>query len=149
MTKLRCGSVQFQHRANDKAHNLAVIERFVREAAAQDVRILAFPEMCITGYWHVRSLGRVALEALSEPVPTGPSVQHILDLARANAMTIGAGLIERAEDGRLFNAYVVCQPDGSVHCHRKLHAFENEHIDSGDRYTVYDTPWGVRVGVLI
>jgi predicted amidohydrolase len=36
-----------------------------------------------------------------------------------------------------------------VHIHRKLHAFEHEAISSGGRYTVFDTPWDVRVGVLI
>jgi predicted amidohydrolase len=64
-------------------------------------------------------------------------------------MTIGAGLIERDADGRLFNAYFVCHPGGAVNWHRKLHAFENVHIESGDRYSVFDTPWGVRIGILI
>ena len=30
MTMLNAGTVQFHHRANDKAHNMAVVERFVR-----------------------------------------------------------------------------------------------------------------------
>jgi len=38
----------------------------------------------------------------------------------------------------LFNSYVFCQPDGTFACHRKLHAFENEQIRSGDRYPVID-----------
>lgn len=64
-------------------------------------------------------------------------------------MLIGAGLIERADDGRLYNAYVACMPDGSMHTHRKLHAFEHPAISSGDSFTVFDTPWGVKVGILI
>jgi len=149
LSTLRCGTVQFHHQANDKPYNLSVIERFAGEASRAGVQILAFPEMCITGYWHVRKLGREALDALAEPVPDGPSVAAIRSLARRYKMTIGAGLIERGSDDKLFNAYVVCQPDGTIHCHRKLHAFENEHIASGDRYTVFDTVHGVRVGVLI
>ena len=58
MTMLRCGTVQFHHKADDKARNMAVVERFCREAAEQRVKILAFPEMCLTGYWHVRDLPR-------------------------------------------------------------------------------------------
>jgi predicted amidohydrolase len=149
MASIRCGSVQFQHRANDKDYNLSVIGGFARSAAAQGVQILAFPEMCITGYWHVRNLDRAALESLAEPIPDGASVRAVAALARENGIAIGAGLIERAPDGRLFNSYFICQPDGQVHRHRKIHAFENEHIDSGDRYTVFDTPWGVRLGILI
>lgn len=53
---IRCGTVQFHHRANDKADNMSVVERFAREAADQGVKILAFPEMCLSGYWHVRDL---------------------------------------------------------------------------------------------
>jgi predicted amidohydrolase len=149
MTSIRAASVQFHHRANDKAYNLGVIEKFVREASRHDVRILAFPEMCITGYWHVRNLDRAALDALAEPVPGGGSVRAIAAMARGHGMAIGAGFLERGDDGRLFNAYFVCLPDGSIHTHRKLHAFENEHIDSGDRYTVFETPWGAHAGILI
>ncbi len=149
MTTIRCGTVQFTHRAGDKAHNLSLIERFAAEAAAAGTRILAFPEMCITGYWHVRNLDRPALESLAEAVPDGPSTTRLAGLARTHDMGIGAGLIERGDDGRLFNSYVVCLPDGAVHRHRKLHSFEHAHIASGDSYTVFDTSWGVRLGILI
>jgi predicted amidohydrolase len=64
-------------------------------------------------------------------------------------MSIGAGLIERASDGRLFNSYVVAMPDGQFAVHRKIHAFEHECISPGDRFTVFDTPHGCRVGILI
>ena len=39
--------------------------------------------------------------------------------------------------------------DGRWACHRKLHAFVSEHLTSGDAYTVFDTPHGWRVAVLI
>ncbi len=146
---LKLGTVQFHHRANDKAYNLSVVERFARQAAATGVKILAFPEMCVTGYWHVRNLGRSDLDALAESVPHGASTRRVMALARDLDVAIGFGLIERGEDGRLFNSYVFCQPDGSYACHRKLHAFENEHIASGDRFTVIDSPLGVRIGILI
>lgn len=149
MAGLTCGAVQFRHSAGDKAYNFSVVERFVEEARAQGVKILAFPEMCLTGYWHATKLDRAGLEALAEPVPDGPSSQRLRALARASGLAIGAGLIERGDDGRLFNAYVVALPDGAVHRHRKIHAFESEHIAAGDRYTVFDTPWGLRAGVLI
>jgi predicted amidohydrolase len=147
--KLKLGTAQFRHRANDKDYNLSVVERFSREAAASGVRILAFPEMCVTGYWHVRNLGGPDLDALAEAVPNGPSTRKVMALARELDIAIGVGLIERGEDARLFNSYVLCQPEGSFACHRKLHAFENEHIMSGDRFTVINSPLGVRIGILI
>ena len=64
-------------------------------------------------------------------------------------MSVGAGFIERGEDGRLFNSYVVAMPDGRTACHRKLHAFINEHISCGDDFTVFELPNGTRAGILI
>ena len=47
------------------------------------------------------------------------------------------------------NSYVVALPDGTIHCHPKLHAFEHTAIRSGTDYTLFDLPEGFRVGVLI
>ncbi|MFL5574241.1 MAG: nitrilase family protein [Gemmatimonadaceae bacterium] len=149
MRDIRVATVQFQHQPGDKNYNIERIRHFVAEAAKSAVEIIAFPEMCLTGYWHVRKLGREAFEALAEPVPDGPSTQELLGLSRENGMTIGAGLIERGDDGRFYNSYVVAMPDGRWALHRKLHTFESPFISDGDRYTVFDTPHGCRVGVLI
>jgi len=105
--------------------------------------------MCITGYWHVRNLSHEEVNSLAEPIPDGPSSNLLAAMAIEHRMTIGAGLIERSGDGSFFNSYVVAMPDGQVVCHRKLHAFEGPYMKSGDSYTVFDTPHGCRVGVLI
>ncbi len=149
MKRIRAASVQFQHLPGDKPANLNKIKAFVEQAAAQRVELIAFPEMCITGYWHVRKLSREEVEALAEPIPSGPSTELLLSLAAEHEMTIGAGLIERAEDGSLYNSYVVAMPDGRTACHRKLHTFISPYLKSGDAYTVFETPQGWKVGVLI
>jgi len=149
MKNIRVASVQFQHAPGDKRYNLTKVRAFVEQAAGRGVELIAFPEMCVTGYWHVRNLSRGDVDALAEPVPAGPSTEALLGLSAEHRMTIGAGLIERAGDGSLYNSYVVAMPDGRVECHRKLHAFEGPHMRSGDSYTVFDTPQGCRVGVLI
>jgi len=149
MKDIRAAAVQFQHAPGGKGINLATISSCVDEAAQRDVELIVFPEMCITGYWHVRKLSREEIAELAEPVPNGPSTEVLLELAREHTMTIGAGLIEKGEDGDLYNSYVVAMPDGRTACHRKLHTFISEHMKSGDRYTVFDLPNGTRVGVLI
>jgi len=149
MRDIRVATVQFQHAPGDKAFNLERVRHYVEEAARSNVEIIAFPEMCLTGYWHVRKLSREAVETLAEPVPSGPSTQELLRLSRAHGMTIGAGLIERADDGRLHNSYAVAMPNGEWRVHRKLHVFVSKFISEGDQYTVFDTPHGCRVGVLI
>ena len=149
MTKINAASVQFNHKPGDKAYNLQRITAFVEQAASEKVDLVAFPEMCITGYWHIRHLSRQAIEALSEPVPTGPSTQVLLELSAKHEMTIGAGLIERADDGKLYNTYVVAMPNGKTASHSKLHCFINEHMDSGNAFTVFEMPQGIKVGILI
>ncbi len=91
MKDLRVASVQFNHRANDKAYNMWVIEQFVEKAHRQSVDMIVFPEMCITGYWHVSRLDHAGLERLAEPVPEGRSTQRLLALSEKTNMNIGAG----------------------------------------------------------
>jgi predicted amidohydrolase len=148
MRDVRVATTQFQHAPGDKAYNLGRVSHFAAEAARAGAEIVAFPEMCLTGYWHVRKLSREAFRALAEPVPDGPSARALLELSREHGMTIGAGLLELAGD-RVYNSYVVAMPDGRWAVHRKLHVFEHPDISAGDRYTVFDTPHGCRVGVLI
>ena len=149
MNKIKVASVQFQHAAGDKEQNFQTITAYVEQAAKQQVDLIVFPEMCITGYWHVRNLGEREVRQLAEEVPSGPSCSYLVELATTYRMTIGAGLIEVSPEGKLFNTYVVALSDGTVHTHRKLHTFISAHMQSGDSYTVFDVPQGVRVGVLI
>ena len=131
MRTLRVASVQFEHAPSDKAANFAKIEGFVAQAAARGVQLIAFPECCITGYWHLRNLSRDEMYDLAEPIPEGPSVQHLLALSRQYNMTIGAGLIEHGADGKLYKAYPVAMPDGRVVTHHKIHAFVSSTSPAG------------------
>lgn len=149
MKRLRAAAVQFQHAPGDKTANLGTVRRFVERAANDGVELIVFPECCISGYWHLRKLARDELATLAEPIPDGPTTRALAEMSRMHRMTIGAGFVELAADGRLFNSYVVAMPDGQIRAHRKLHAFVSEHLSSGDAFTVFDAPQGWRLGVLI
>lgn len=149
MKPIKAAAIQFTHRSGDKAFNLQRVADLTAEAAEQGVTLAAFPEMCITGYWHVRHLTREDIKELAEPISDSPSVERLIGLAKQHDMTIGAGLIELGDDGELYNSYVVAMNDGQVAVHRKLHCFISEHMASGDSFTVFDIPQGARVGVLI
>ena len=149
MQSIKAAVVQFNHHKDDKAYNLTIIKQFVEKAALEEVDLIIFPEMCITGYWHVRNLTELEVRALSERVPSGPSTTLLIALALKHQMTIGFGLIEESENGLLYNTYVVAMSDGTFAKHRKLHTFISEHMKSGDSYTVFDTPLGVKMGILI
>ena len=145
---LRVAAVQMESLPGDKAANLAAVETFVARAARAGAQLVAFPECCVTGYWFLRNLTASQLADLAEPLD-GPSARRLVDLARRYGVGVGAGFVEWGEAGRYHNSYLVALPDGETHCHRKLHAFEHPLIESGSRYTVFDTPYGWRVGVLI
>ena len=149
MRNLRVATAQFQHAPGDRDYNLGRVETLARQGAAAGAEIIAFPEMCVTGYWHLRKLGRDGMDALAERVPEGEGSRAIRALSRELGVTIGAGLLERDAAGRLFNAYLVALPDGRYAVHRKLHVFVSEFLTPGNAYTVFDTPHGCRVGVLI
>ena len=149
MDRIKAACVQFEHRNGDKAANMETMRAFVEAARARDVSLLLFPECCLTGYWFLRTLTREQIAALAEPVPDGPSSRELMALAKANRMTIGAGLVELAADGALYNTTVVAMPNGNFARHRKLHCFISEYMASGSEYTVFDTPYGCRAGVLI
>ncbi len=146
---LRVATVQMESKAGDKAANFARMESFAEQAAQQQVKLIVFPECCITGYWFMRNLMPDALKQLAEPIFSGESSQRLLALSRKYGISIGAGLIEAGEDGAFYNSYVVAMPDGQARRHRKLQAFEHPLIKSGSDYTVFDLPGGFRVGVLI
>ena len=101
MKPIKAAAIQFNHRPDDKAFNMQRIVDLTEQAAADGVTLAAFPEMCITGYWHVRHLSRDAIAALAEPISDSPSVRRLLELANQHEMTIGAGLIELGDDGEL------------------------------------------------
>lgn len=144
---LRVSVVQFEAAPSDKAANFATVRRLAERAVADGSRLVVFPEMCLLAYWHLTKMAAEDLRALAEPAD-GPLVRALTDLARELGAGIGAGFLE-ADGDALYNSYAVCFPDGSVHVHRKLHAFEHEAISSGDSYTVFDTPTGDRMAILI
>src|SRR5689334_13684662 len=84
--KIRAASVQFQHAPGDKQANLEKMRGFVRNGARRGVELIAFPEMCVTGYWHVRNLPRAEVDALAEPVPDGPTTAELLALSKEYGM---------------------------------------------------------------
>src|SRR3712207_2433881 len=118
MTNIKAAAVQFEPVQADKQANLDIMARSVEDAASQGVELRTFPECCITGYWFLRNLTVEQLRDLAEPAFTGPSSRALAEMSRARGMTIGAGFVELADDGRMYNAYVVAMPDGQMRSER-------------------------------
>ena len=149
MKKIKVASIQFEHKDGDKVANLKKIEEFVVRAFKENVEIIVFPECCVTGYWFLRKLAKEELLALAENLSNSDTCRELLVLSKKYNMTIGAGIIEVDDKNNIYNTYVVTMPNGIVQSHRKLHCFVSEHMSSGNDYTVFNTPQGCKLGVLI
>jgi predicted amidohydrolase len=148
MTDIRIATAQFENKSGDKRYNLGVIDRLSAQAAAEGAVAIAFHECSVTGYTFARHLSKDQMLDLAEPVPGGPSMIRLQQIAKAHNIHVLAGLFEKDEKNNLFKAYVCVDGNGLVAKHRKLHPFINPHLLPGDHYTVFSIH-GWKCGILI
>ena len=115
-------------------HNLAQVTRWTRMAAEQEVRLICFPEMNLTGYVHNETAGDWA-----QSIP-GPATHALAELARETGVTILAGMAEKDTDGRLFIVHLAANPDGRLDVYRKLHLAPPEQaiFTPGDEVSLFE-----------
>lgn len=146
---IRVAAVQFEMRTDDKEANLATMERWVARAAAAGADLVAFPEICLTGYNHLFACSRRRLLQIAEDAESGPAVRRVRAMARRHRIVVLFGLLERTARDELYNTYVVITGSGgTIFRHRKIHAFENSAIRQGSELAVFEL-FGWRMGVLI
>ena len=148
MQPLKIATAQFENASGDKSRNLATIRDLSAQAARQGAQVVAFHECSVTGYTFARQLSEEGLLAIAEPVPDGPSIAALQQIAADNDIAILAGLFEKDAANRIFKAYVCVDKTGLVAKYRKLHPFINPHILPGDEYVVFDL-YGWACGILI
>lgn len=148
MEKIRIATAQFEHKSNDKAYNLSIIDNLSKLAASQRAKMIAFHECSVTGYTFARHLSKSQMLELAELIPGGDSIKALTQIAKKNNIAILAGLFEKDKDDNLFKAYVCVDKDGLIAKHRKLHPFINPHLTAGDQYTVFEFE-GWKCGILI
>jgi predicted amidohydrolase len=146
-TKIRIACIQMQPamakvEAN-VAHSLGLIGRAVELGA----KLVVLPELSNTGYMF-RS--REEAFALSEPIPTGPTVKAWGNIAAKHGLHLVAGICER-DGAKLFNSAVLIGPAGYIGTFRKVHLWneENLYFEPGDLgFPVFHTAIG-RIGMAI
>jgi N-carbamoylputrescine amidase len=146
-TKIRIACIQMQPamakvEAN-VAHSLGQIGRAVELGA----KLVVLPELCNTGYMFQ---SREEAFALSEPIPTGPTVKAWGDIAAKHGLHLVAGICER-DGAKLFNSAVLIGPAGHIGTFRKVHLWneENLYFEPGDLgFPVFHTAIG-RIGMAI
>ena len=154
------GAANFVAVPGDTRATLEKMEATIREAAAQGVDLVAFPEEALTGLTkcEVCRSGLPGCEyhaSLAETVP-GPSSEHVLALARELDIYVVFGMAERdaERDDVLYNAAAVVGPEGILGTYRKLHlgslpwVSEGVTFEPGRSLPVFETRFGP-IGVII
>jgi predicted amidohydrolase len=148
MREIRVAAAQFENRDHDVEYNLSRIHALTSRAAEQGAEIVSFHEGCVPAYSWIQPLTKEDLLSIAEPVPDGPSVTALVEVAREFRVVLMAGLFERDSDDKVYNCYVTVGPDGYITKFRKLHPFVNQHLSPGNEFNVIDL-LGCKVGFLI
>jgi predicted amidohydrolase len=148
MKNIRISTAQFENRSGDKEYNLSRIEFLAGRASKEGSDVIAFHECSVTGYTFARKLSKAELLDISEPVPGGPSILRLIDIAARNDIVVLAGLFEKDGDEKIYKTYVCVDSRGVVAKYRKLHPFVSEYITPGNEYCVFDL-LGWKCGILI
>jgi N-carbamoylputrescine amidase len=137
--------------------NIEAVRRLTAKSAAEGANLICFPELCNTVY--VPFVEDPALFALAEP-ETGGSVSAATAIARQHEMVLVYPFFEK--DGqRFYNSAIVIGPHGEKLMKYRKHtvpsgkylfstASERYYFKDGDLgFPVVETPFGVRVGIII
>jgi len=116
---MRTGVFQFSPEFGKVQQNLDRIESAVKGA---DADLIVLPELCTTGYQFV---SREEVHTISEPVPSGDSVQRLIHLCEDKKCYLAAGLAEK-DDEHYYNSAVLLGPEGHIGTYRKIHLFDDE-----------------------
>ena len=137
---------QINPKLGDVAANMALYEAGVRDAAGQDVDLVVFPELSLTGYFLRDMVPDVAVRLAS------PEMERLKALSRD--VSLVAGLVLESEDHRFYNAAVYFEAGEVRHIHRKVYLptygmfDEQRYFARGDRLRTFDTRHG-RLVLLI
>ena len=105
----------------DIAHDIGVLTRLIREAAAQGARFIATPEYCA---------GLDTRDGLLYPVAPKEEAHPVLPAMAALALECEAWILigsigVEAGDGRIFNRSFMVRPDGTIAArYDKIHMFD-------------------------
>jgi N-carbamoylputrescine amidase len=115
MENIHIASVIFHAPVSRTDENIEKMERYVKEAKKQMVKIICFPEMNITGYSTRMDVFRPTITD-SEKI-----LQKLTVMARQSDMVILSGFAEMDNAGHIFASHAVVKPDGEVGLYRKLY----------------------------
>lgn len=144
--RFRIGLAQADTEPGRVDENLRRISDYVERARDEDVNLLLFPELALTGYLVRERFADVAVHLES------PEIDRLRELSRD--VSLAVGFIEETDDARFFNSAIMLTEGEIVHLHRKVYPptygmfDERRYFGAGSTVSAFPTPWG-RMALLI
>jgi 5-aminopentanamidase len=116
---IACG--QFVPAPGDVRRNVQTMSMQAREAAHRGAALIAFPELCLSGYPSATAARAAAVTR------DGAEMARVADCARAAGMALCFGFVESDPQGTLFNSLGLMTRDGELTAvYRKVHLWKGE-----------------------
>ncbi len=143
MRTLHVAAVSMNGYLGEPHRVLQAIDGWSVKAAEAKAELVLFPELVIHGHCTPNTWD------LAEPVPDGPSVGTLVEIARRHRLVVCAGLSEKERD-IVYNTQVLVGPHGYIGKQRKLHLSRDEafYYKGGREITVFDIG-SCKVGIVI
>ncbi len=121
MARLRVALLSLAPIYGDISGNLSLVDGHVRRLQTQDVELVVFPEMSLTGYSR-------APEIISQAQPNdGFATRQLRAIASAYGVAVVAGLpLKDAALAKPYISQVFCMPDGTCAIYHKAHLRRSE-----------------------
>jgi predicted amidohydrolase len=119
MQPVRVAAVSMNSELGKQQQTLAAIADWCQKAAAEKADLVVFPELVVHGHCAPNTW------EIAEPVPDGPSVRRLCELAAAYGLYLSVGLSEKERD-IVYNTQVLVGPGGYIGKQRKLHLSRDE-----------------------
>src|SRR5436190_4266767 len=112
MKTTRVAAVSMNGYLGEPERVLRAIDGWCERAAAEKAELVLFPELVVHGHCTTNTW------QLAEPVPDGPSVVRLVQIAKRHRLVLCAGMSEKEND-IVYNTQVLAGPDGYLGKQRK------------------------------
>ena len=144
---IRIGIAQMDCRLGEVEENLRIIEGYIERARQEEVQLLLFPELALTGYSVKERFHEVATKLDSEPI------QRLQELSK-RGVALAVGIIEETPGAEFYNSAIYISNGKIRHLHRKIYLptygrfDERLYFGAGKDLAAFDTKFA-RMAMLV
>ena len=145
--------VNFKPAWGKKSQNVQKMKKYIYKAYQKGVKILVFPELCVTGYVKADDIGDKEYKMIvrNAEFQNGITAKKISALSLKYQMWVIYGAPEKIRGDRkhAYNSAFVCDPDGKVKAYQKVSPVEGKWCKEGKSPLMIDTKKYGKFGLSI